>query len=153
MSEKITIGNVCFIHREQKLLLLKRANCPSKGKVTGVGGKTLFSEDLKASCAREVNEETGLEITDLKLKAIIKTICEGMDSSWILFVYFAKSKSDTLKPCDEGDLFWVKETNIYTEDLIGFIRLILTKLENTSSVLEGTITHNSSGDVIDSYFN
>lgn len=147
---KTTIGNVCFIINEvtSKILLLKRNHYPMKDLYTGVGGKTHYKEDIHSSCIREVEEETGLDLTDLQLKAVIKTILEGdAGSSWILFVYVGKTQSMEFKTCEEGTLEWIDETKLTCYDLIGFIREILPYVLRKNQFLEGTIYHNLQGNV------
>lgn len=52
---------------ESKILLLKRKNQPAKGTYTGVGGHIENGEDIKQSALREVFEETGIKLNDIKL--------------------------------------------------------------------------------------
>ena len=151
MSKKITIGNVCFIEDElnKKILFLKRKNSPMQGMCTGVGGKTDFCEDINDSCVREVEEETGLKIRTPKLRGVIKTILDGYDSSWILFVYTASDFDGNIINCDEGELCWVDIDNIYSQNLIGFIRRILPAILKDDGFLEGTIRHDLRGNVLE----
>jgi 8-oxo-dGTP diphosphatase len=151
MNKKITTGNVCFLfdRRENKVLILRRNKEPMKGLCTGVGGKTDFAEDIRASCFREVKEETGLDVENMRLKGILKTILEGKDSLWLLFVYTAEKNEGTLLPCDEGDLFWVPVENLYRQPLIGFIREVIMMVLDPSLFFEGTILHTDQGDVLE----
>lgn len=155
MNKKVTIGNVCFIidKQQNKLLLLKRKNPPMQNMYTGVGGKTNFDEDINYSCVREVKEETGLSITNPSLKAVIKTILSGKDSSWILFVYTADQFTRKIQNCDEGQLEWVDINKIYEKNLIGFIKLILPHALKSNTILEGTIWHDLQGKVLKHQFN
>jgi len=73
LPRKTTVGDVCFIRKEEKILLLRRDREPLKGKWTGVGGRTRFFEEPLESCAREVKEETGLDVRP-ELAAVITTI-------------------------------------------------------------------------------
>jgi len=151
MDKKITIGNVCFIvdEEKQKILLLKRNNEPMKGKCTGVGGKTLFEEDINFSCIREVKEETGLNVKEVRLKGVIKTILKGKNSSWILFVYTANNFTGSLIKCNEGELKWVDKDYILSESLIDFIRRIIPYVLSGNEFVEGTIVHDIKGNVIE----
>jgi 8-oxo-dGTP diphosphatase len=146
----ITIGNVCFINNEddKKVLLLKRKKSPLKDLYTGVGGKTNFAEDIRDSCIREVKEETGLDVYQIKLKAVIKTLLEDSDSSWILFVYTAKAAHENTHECNEGVLQWVEKRDIKNYQLIGFIKEIITIVLGDDHFLEGTIHHDANGNVI-----
>jgi 8-oxo-dGTP diphosphatase len=151
MDNKITVGNVCFILDEEtnKVLLLKRNREPMKDQCTGVGGKTHFQEDINLSCIREVKEETGFDVKEVKLKGVIKTILEGKKSSWILFVYTANKFTGDLIDCDEGQLTWVNKDEILSENLIGFIRRIIPHVLEENEFIEGTIVHDMTGKVIE----
>ncbi len=147
---KITIGNVCFLCDKNKneILFLERAFEPMKDMFTGVGGKTKFNEDINESCLREIKEETGLNAKNLKLKGIIKTILDGHDSSWILFIYTTDVFDGEQIDCPEGELKWIKINEIDKINLIGFIREIMPFVLNENSIIEGTITHDLTGKVL-----
>jgi len=151
MDKKVTIGNVCFIENPStdSLLLLHRDREPMKGMYTGVGGKTRFEEDLHSSCLREVKEETGLDVDNLTLKGVVKTILDGKDSSWILFVYTAQTTSTELCDCDEGTLTWVPHNDLDSYTLIGFIEAIFEHILDKQSFFEATIVHDMTGKVLD----
>jgi 8-oxo-dGTP diphosphatase len=148
---KTIIGNVCFIRDEarREALFLKRNREPMKGLYTGVGGKTGFFEDIHESCLREISEETGLIVSDLQCRGVIKTILDGKDSCWILFVYVAGSFTGKLIECDEGELRWVPYDQIYSLKLIGFIEEILPALFQGDQFVEGTIRHTLDGVVLE----
>jgi len=151
MDKKITVGNVCFIRNEEKteVLLLHRNREPMQGLWTGVGGKTAFEEDIHSSCLREIKEETGLDVFDLQLKGVIKTILPEFNSAWILFAYTATtSEPQSIIPCDEGALQWVKEEQVYEHNLVGFIRPILPYLLEEGAFVEGTFEHDRGGQVL-----
>ncbi|GET34559.1 hypothetical protein PbJCM13498_34220 [Prolixibacter bellariivorans] len=147
---KITIGNVCFLIDKNKneILFLERFFEPMKDLFTGVGGKTNFDEDIHTSCLREINEETGLNAKNLKLKGIIKTILSGHDSSWILFIYTSSEFYGKQIDCPEGKLHWVGINDVEKLNLIGFIREIMPFVLNEDSIIEGTITHDLTGTVL-----
>ena len=148
---KITIGTVCFIIDEtkQKVLMLERANEPMQNMFTGVGGKTGFAEDIQLSCCREVNEETGFDVENLRLKGVIKTVLEGQSSSWILFVYITNEFSGKQIECPEGKLMWVDKDEVMNLNLIGFIREIMPQVFDRNVFIEGTIVHDKQGRVLE----
>ncbi len=55
------------IFRDGKVLLIQRAHPPAKGSWSVPGGRVEFGEPLHVALAREVREETGLEIEILGL--------------------------------------------------------------------------------------
>jgi len=148
---KTIIGNVCFITNTDthKILLLKRSREPMQNLYTGVGGKTHFDEDIRTSCFREVQEETGLEIHDLALRGVVKTILSGHFSAWILFVYTARTNCTELADCPEGSLEWIDKGSLDSIQLIGFIKEILSHILYEADFLEGTIVHDNQGNVLD----
>ena len=141
MVRKTTVGDVCFIRKGSKVLLLRRDKEPLRGKWTGVGGKTEFSEEPLESCLREVKEETGLDI-EPKLAGIITTINKAEASKWFLFVYVADGYSGDLKQSSEGFLEWVNEEKLYEKDLV-FIRVSLPYVlhRERKGIITGKIIH------------
>jgi len=153
-DRKITVGSVCFIIDESnnKVLLLDRAREPMKGMLTGVGGKTNVDEDIFSSCIREIKEETGLVANKLSLKGVLKTLLAGGDSSWILFVYTCSDYSGEVVDCPEGILMWSDITGISDLKLIGFIKEIIPFVFSDETFFEGTITHDSRGNITEKKF-
>ena len=143
------IGNVCFIKKSGRVLLLCRSKEPMKGKWTGVGGKTKFFEEPLESCIREVKEETGFDV-EPKLAGIITTVNKPKNYEWILFIYFANGYKGELRKCSEGALKWVEEEKVYEEDLIGFIRIVLPYIisKERKGIITGKIIHDERGDVL-----
>ena len=144
------MGNVCFIvdGKNNKVLLIKRNREPMQAMYTGVGGKTLPEESPFDSCIREAKEETGLDISGVRLRGVIKTILDGDDSSWILWVYTAGGYRGEMAKCSEGELEWVDINSIDSYKLIGFIKKIMPYILDESSTFDGVIVHDAKGNVI-----
>lgn len=141
MVRKTTVGDVCFIRKDRKVLLLRRDKEPMRGKWTGVGGKTKFFEEPLESCIREVKEETGLDI-EPKLAGIITTINKAKGAKWLLFVYVANRYHGELKQSREGILKWVNEEELDKKDL-AFIRVSLPYIlhRERKGIITGKIIH------------
>lgn len=60
------VSTIVIIHSQDKFLLVQRALDDDifPGKWQSAGGKIEFGETLEAAAAREIKEETGIEITD-----------------------------------------------------------------------------------------
>jgi len=142
LVRKTTVGDVCFIRKDGKVLLLRRSKEPMKGKWTGVGGKPEFFEEPLESCLREVKEETGLDIKP-ELAGIITTINKARGSKWLLFVYVADSYRGDLKQSREGILEWVDEEKLHEKDM-AFIKVSLPYVLNRKrkGIITGKILHN-----------
>jgi 8-oxo-dGTP diphosphatase len=61
----------CVIYDPQgRVLLIRRKNQPFKGAYALPGGFVDIGETVEAGCRREVREETGLEVDDLRLVGV-----------------------------------------------------------------------------------
>jgi len=80
----VGVGVVLF--REKKVLLVKRGKEPSKGIWTLPGGLVEVGESLRETARREILEECGLRIEDLKLVDVIDLI-EKDENGRVVFHY------------------------------------------------------------------
>jgi len=104
VSQKAVISN-----REGKFLIIHRtATAPSNpNKWDLPGGDLDFGEDAINGLIREVKEETGLEIKDIKPFDVESHIDENGEF-WVTIAYKAKTASDKVVLSFEHDEFrWV----------------------------------------------
>ena len=131
---------LCFVLNGNDVLLLKGA--PTKrlyaNQYNGVGGHVERAEDVLASLYREVREETGLEITNPVLRAVI-VADEGSGPGVLIFVYTASSASRAVQPSVEGNLTWVPRSHVLDYALVPDLRELLPRLfaSDATAVLYG----------------
>jgi 8-oxo-dGTP diphosphatase len=117
-----------FITRGDCVLLLRGA--PSKriwaNKYNGIGGHIERDEDIYAAALREVREETGLEVDDLRLVGLIN-IDGDQPTGILLFVFTATSRSDDPISSEEGSLEWIDRDRITQVDLVEDLPIILPR--------------------------
>ena len=117
-----------FITRGQRVLLLRGA--PAKriwaGKYNGIGGHIERDEDVYAAALREVREETGLAVEDLRLVGLIN-IDGDQPTGIMLFVFTATSRSGDPIPSEEGSLEWIKRHQLAQIDLVEDLSTILPR--------------------------
>ena len=99
---------LCFLRWGNEVLLLKGA--PGKrrwaGRYNGIGGHVERGEDPLQAARREVREETGLEVADLRLAGIVHVgLAQG--PGVLLFVFAGEAPSRRVRPSGEGALEWV----------------------------------------------
>lgn len=85
---------LCFIKRNEEILVLNREYDPVKGLWNGVGGKIEPGETPLASAIREIKEETNI---DVKLNQIqFKGIIKWEDSSYSggMYVYVIELQNE-----------------------------------------------------------
>ena len=110
---------LCFITHGDEVLLLRGA--PTKriwpNQYNGVGGHVEADEDICTSALREMREETGLDVAEVRLRGIIN-IDAGQETGIIVFVFTARALGRDVRPSPEGTLEWVRQDQAKTLDLV-----------------------------------
>lgn len=82
------------------------------------GGKREFNEGLFEATRREIMEETGLEIKNLRIKATGNAYMKDIDQEVFFHFVFADYAGGTLKDSkeDDGELRWLTVEEILSQD-------------------------------------
>lgn len=107
-----------FVFHGDQVLVLKRS--PTKrlfpGKANGVGGHVEAGEELFASARREIVEETGLSVENLRLAGVVhvdpalgqtEPLADGRRPGVVVFVFTAEATDTLVNPSPDGELLWV----------------------------------------------
>ena len=102
----VGVGVVLF-HKDQ-VLLVRRGKPPRQGEWSLPGGKQKLGETLKEAARREVLEETGLELKNIKLIDVVDSIIHDAAGDSILYHYslvdwMAEYSSGELRPGGDAD--------------------------------------------------
>lgn len=89
----------------------KKENDANEGKWIGVGGKFEPDETPEECLLREVKEETGLTLTDYRLRGFITFVSDIWETEY-MFLYTATGYEGELTECDEGELVWVDKKDV-----------------------------------------
>lgn len=111
------------------LLRNKKQKDVNEGKWIGVGGRMEPGESPEDCICREVLEETGLTITEYRLRGVLTFSSEGWEDEYI-FVFTSDKYTGDLKECDEGELRWIDKTEIMNLNLWEGDRIFLKNLLN-----------------------
>lgn len=122
-----------FVRADTDVLLLKGA--PTKriwaNLYNGLGGHVEVDEDILSAARREVREEAGLEVDDLKLKAVINIDAGDPAVGILLFAFVGWSPTREVTPSPEGELHWVPVDELdqvaLVEDLSWLLPRILAR--------------------------
>ncbi len=94
-----------------EVLLMHRNKAPNLGLWIAPGGKVEDGEAPYETARREVLEETGLVVEDLRLRGFCTEVSPNPDWMWFLFIFVARRFHGTLKPdLREGELAWVPQS-------------------------------------------
>ena len=114
---------LCYIDDGTRYLMLhrvKKENDASHGKWIGVGGKCEADESPDECMLREVKEETGLEITRWHYRGIVTFISDTWPNEYMhLFTATAWRGEPDMSIDDEGELAWIRKTDLPVSEGIG----------------------------------
>jgi 8-oxo-dGTP diphosphatase len=120
---------LCFILNGGDVLLMKRS--PHKrifpNRYNGIGGHVERDEDVLTSARREIREESGLDVHDLRLCAV-HNIDSGAASGILLFVFVGSTEVREVSASEEGELHWVPIDGVSALPLVDDIRTILPRV-------------------------
>lgn len=122
------VGVGAVIVQDQKIILIQRANEPSKGKWTIPGGLVDLAESLEVAVMREAKEETGLTASDPILLDVVSNV--DLDEQgkvkyhYVIIDYLVHVRSLEAKAdSDAADLRWVPFDEVEGYNLTASFRL------------------------------
>ncbi|WFD10208.1 NUDIX domain-containing protein [Tepidibacter hydrothermalis] len=126
-----TVGAIIF-NPEGKILLCKSHKWNNQYVIPG--GHIELGEKMEDALRREILEETGLHIYDIKLISLKESVYSNKFHSkkhFIFIDYTCKTDSTNVQLNDEADGYeWVDLQEIENYDLGGFVKDLLIKLRN-----------------------
>jgi 8-oxo-dGTP diphosphatase len=128
IHEQVICANV-FIRKDGKYLVLRRSPLKKYAPdvVHPVGGKVDLGENPHTAAIREVLEETGLSIKNLRLEAVILEIKPVADEpyNWLIFHFSADYDSGEVQTTEEGELILLTDQELKTAKLLPSVHLII----------------------------
>jgi 8-oxo-dGTP diphosphatase len=119
-----------FLRHGSEVLLIKGATDKRiwANLYNGVGGHIETDEDVLTAARREVKEETGLEISDLELKAIVNIDAGDPIRGIMMFVFTGWASEKRTISSEEGELEWVPTSAIYNQALVEDLEWLLPRV-------------------------
>lgn len=118
-----------------------------------VGGKINPNEDPYTGAIREVKEEAGIEVKNMRLEAVtfeIAPVKGNRDENWLCFYFSADYDSGEMIQTEEGELVLVDGADIPQQKLIPSIRAIIHHILDPK---DGTVflkmRYDENGDVME----
>ncbi len=125
------LTTLCYIKRDDSYLMMhrnKKLNDENAGKWIGIGGHIKENESPDECIRREIKEETGLKIFNLRLRGIITFILPDWGNE-LTFLYTADTDDDISAECAEGDLKWIPMADVLSLPLWEGDRIFLPMLD------------------------
>ena len=155
MARNIVVTLECFVKKGNKYLLLHRN--PNKRIMPDIwmapGGHREFNEGLFACARREVMEETGLQIKNIKIKAVGNAYVKDIDQEFYFHMLTADYAGGILKgnPQD-GTLVWLTKTEILKLDkLLPELKKILPHILSKEENVISYTAHYEKGTLMDKF--
>jgi 8-oxo-dGTP diphosphatase len=108
---KATFLNMCMIYDEERNMVLVQDKIKDEdewGGYTFPGGHIENGESFIDSVIREVKEETGLDISDIKPCGLVDWYHEEKPERWLVFLYKTCAYGGKLiESSSEGKIFWM----------------------------------------------
>ena len=118
-----------FILQGDEVLLIKGG--PHKriwaNLYNGIGGHIERGEDVNASARRELEEETGLKVNDLRLVGTILVDANEMTGVGI-YIMIGNYVDGEIRTSEEGLLEWVKMFDLDQLPLVEDVKIILKRI-------------------------
>lgn len=117
MSKKVfraINSTLIYVERGDEYLMLhrtKKENDLNHDKWIGIGGKFEENESPEDCMLREAREETGLTLTSWRYRGIVTFLSDRWETEY-MHLFTADGYSGTLRQCDEGDLAWIKKSEL-----------------------------------------
>ncbi len=105
---------LCYVEQDGKYLMLlrnKKKQDENAGKWIGVGGKFEEGESPQDCLLREVQEETGLRLTQYRFRGIVTFVSDRYETEY-MHLFTAHGFEGERIPCDEGELRWVEKEEV-----------------------------------------
>lgn len=106
---------LCYIERDGEYLMIhrvKKKNDMNHDKWIGVGGKFEGGESPFDCARREILEETGVKVTDLKYRGIVTFVSDEFGTEYMHLFTARRYTGEIDYNCDEGRLEWVKKERV-----------------------------------------
>lgn len=111
---KPRLTTLCYLEKDESYLMLHRVtkkNDENHDKWIGVGGHFEFQESPEDCLLREVKEETGLTLNSFSFRGIVTFNSDDHEAEY-MHLYTSSDFSGSLIQCNEGNLEWVKKSQI-----------------------------------------
>lgn len=105
---------LCYLERGDQYLMLhrvKKENDLNHDKWIGIGGKFEDKESPEDCLLREAREETGLTLTDYRYRGLVTFISDQWPTEY-MHLFTATGWEGEPHECDEGELAWIKKTDL-----------------------------------------
>jgi len=130
--ERPLVGVGAVIIREGKILLVKRANEPNKGRWSVPGGLVRKGESLVEALKREIKEELNVDVEVGDVACVADEIFYDergeIPYHYVIIDFFAEIYGNPKPGSDAADVKWIPLSEIDKVDVVDFVRMLIKKI-------------------------
>lgn len=143
-----------FVRKGGKYLLLRRSARKkyAPNVIHPIGGKVDQNENPYTAAKRELLEEAGITVKNMRLEAVILEIkpVKDEDENWLIFHFSADYESGNVLTTEEGEFVYLDAKEIPHQDLFPSVKPIINHiLDPKDGTVFFTIAYDSEGRVIE----
>lgn len=128
--ENAIFTNMCMVYDGAGNILVQNRRNPNWPGITFPGGHVEHGESFSGSVIRDVKEETGLDIQRPVLCGV-KQFQTKEDARYVVLFYKTDRFSGMLRSSEEGDVFWIKRSELETYSLADDFEKMLEVFESS----------------------
>lgn len=111
-TEECILTNMCMVYDDRGNILVQDRKDPDWPGITFPGGHVEKGESFVAATIREVQEETGLDISNLRLCGVKQFTHPTGGYRYIVFLYKTNCFSGKIISSAEGEVFWIRRSEL-----------------------------------------
>lgn len=131
VRELVICANMWVRMNGQHLLLKRAANKKyAPNYVHPIGGKVEENENPLMAAERELMEEAGITVKNIKLEGVFLEILphKALPVNWLIYHFSGDYDTGELRPTDEGEFVMLDKEEIATQNLFPSVRETVEKL-------------------------
>lgn len=124
----VELTNMCMIYDDQGNVLVEEKLVHNSKGLIFPGGHLENNESVVDSLIREIQEETGLTISNLQFCGI-KDWIEFDGSRYMVFLYKTNTYSGNIQASSEGEIFWMPLEDLKKKETLWHLNMMLEIFE------------------------
>jgi len=118
IEQPLRQATLCFLIRDNEVLLAMKKRGFGKGRWNGVGGKPNSGENINQTALRETQEEIDVALKDIEVRAVLDFyFSHNKEWSQQVIVYFAKKWEGMPRETEEMKPQWYKKDSLPFDDM------------------------------------